>query len=150
METKEELKVRLRDLFGTQGLAVLATQYTGAPYASLVAYVGTDDLKEIFFATPRTTRKYRNMAADPRVALLINSSRNKPSDFHEAIAVTVTGIAEDVQSPVPDPVLKRYLGRHPYLKDFIEAPSTALMRVRVDCYYMVKNFQKVTELRIDQ
>ena len=150
METKEELKARLRDLFGTQALAVLATQYIGAPYASLVADVGTDDLKEIFFATPRTTRKYRNMAADPRVALLINSSQNKPSDFHEAIAVTVTGIAEDVQSPAPAPFLKRYLGRHPHLKDFIEAPSTAMMRVRVDCYYIVKNFQKVMELRINQ
>jgi len=150
MKTEEEVKARLRDLFANQQLAVLATQYVGQPYASLVAYAGTDDLKEIFFATPRTTRKYRNLTADPRVALLINSSENKPSDIHRAVAVTATGVAGDVPSHAQDRFLKLYLKRHPHLKDFIEAPSTVLVRVMVDCYYMVKNFQKVMELHINR
>ena len=149
MKSTEEMKTLVRNLFATQNLAVLATHNSGQPYASLIAFAGKDDLKEILFATPRTTRKYTNLRADPRVAVLINSSENEPSDFHRAVSITATGIAEDVQNHDRDLFLQCFLVRHPHLKDFIEAPSTAWVRVKVNCYYMVKNFQKVMELRVN-
>jgi len=139
----------VRNLFATQKLAVLATQNNGQPYASLVAFVGRDDLKEILFATPKTTRKFANLKADSRVAVLINSSENRPSDFHRAVSVTATGTAEEVPVDERNHFLKGYLDRHPHLTDFIHAPSTACVRVTVNCYYMVQNFQKVIELHIN-
>ena len=148
MTSKEEIQAHVRRLFADQSLAVLATNSDGQPYTSLIAFVGQDDLKDIYFATPRTTRKYKNLKTEPRVALLINSSVNRPSDFHQAIAVTATGAVMDIQANQRAPILKAYLARHPHLKDFIEAPTTALVRVRVNCYYLVKNFQKVMELHI--
>jgi nitroimidazol reductase NimA-like FMN-containing flavoprotein (pyridoxamine 5'-phosphate oxidase superfamily) len=148
MTHEEEIKAHVRSLFTNQKLAVLATNSDGQPYTSLVAFVGRDDLKDIYFATPRTTRKYKNLKNEPRVALLINSSANKPSDFHQAIAVTATGAIMDIQDNQRASILKAYLARHPHLKDFIEAPTTALVRVRVRHYYLVKNFQKVMELHI--
>ena len=149
MTSKEEIKAHVRSLFTHQNLAVLATNSDGQPYTSLVAFVGQDDLKDIYFATPRTTRKYKNLKSEPRVALLINSSMNKPSDFHQAVAVTATGTVMDIPDSQRASLLKAYLTRHPHLKDFIEAPTTALVRVRVNCYYLVKNFQKVMELHIN-
>jgi nitroimidazol reductase NimA-like FMN-containing flavoprotein (pyridoxamine 5'-phosphate oxidase superfamily) len=149
MSSKEEIKAHIRSLFTNQNLAVLATNSDGQPYTSLVAFVGRDNLKDIYFATPRTTRKYKNLKNEPRVALLINSSANKPSDFHQAIALTATGTIMDIQDNQKATVLKAYLARHPHLKDFIKAPTTALLRVRVKCYYLVKNFQKVMELHIN-
>ena len=75
----EDIKKHIRELFINQKLAVLSTHNSGQPYASLIAFVGKEDLKEIFFVTPRTTRKFENLSADSRVAILINSSMNMDS-----------------------------------------------------------------------
>jgi len=46
MESPERVKPILRDLFAAQSLAVLATHDDdGQPYASLMAFAATDDLK---------------------------------------------------------------------------------------------------------
>lgn len=149
MKPTKDTEDIVRNLFDKQKLAVLATQNNGQPYASLVAFVGRDDLKEILFATPRTTRKFANLKADTRVAVLINSSENRLSDFHRAVSVTATGIAEEVLPDERDYFLTEYLERHPHLTDFVHAPSTACVKVTVNRYYMVQNFQKVMELHIN-
>ena len=148
MKAKEQFRKRLEGLFRSQNLATLSTQHDGQPYASLVAFVTSDDLRHIFFATPTTTRKYANLAADSRVAMLINSSMNQTSDFHRAISVTAVGKAKDVTGKVKKRVLDQYLAKHPYLEDFVRSPTCALVQVSVDSYYMVKNFQNVTELHL--
>ncbi|MBW2437353.1 MAG: pyridoxamine 5'-phosphate oxidase family protein [Desulfobacterales bacterium] len=150
METSAEVQNRLRNLFESQRLAVVATQNGGQPYASLVAFVATDDLRHLFFVTGRTTRKFSNMLSDSRVAVLVNSSVNQESDFHEAISITATGIAEEIKDPERRDILKLYLSKHPYLEDFAKSPSCALIRVTARSYYMVQNFQNVMEFHIDR
>jgi nitroimidazol reductase NimA-like FMN-containing flavoprotein (pyridoxamine 5'-phosphate oxidase superfamily) len=135
-------------LFGTQKLAVLSTHEAGQPYSSLVAFVATEDLKHLYFATARNTRKYRNLDIDPRVSMLMDSRSNTNSDIHTTIAVTVTGTAAEVQGQEKNEVEGLYLSRHPYLRDFIGAESCALMRVAVETYYLVSHFQEVTKLDI--
>lgn len=110
MKPVKETEDIVRNLFSTQKLAVLATQNNGQPYASLVAFVGREDLKEILFATPRTTRKFANLTADSRVAVLINSSENRPSDFHRAVSVTATGTAEEVPTDGRNHWARRFCG----------------------------------------
>ncbi len=150
MDPTEEIRSRLRDLCISQKLAVVATQSGGQPYASLVAFVTSDDLRHVFFVTARTTRKFANLTKDSRVAVLINSSANKESDFHDAVSVTVTGSAEEIGDAERDHVLSLYLSKHPYLEDFAQAPSCAVIKVTTKSYYMVKNFQNVMELHIDR
>ena len=82
----KEIRSILNTLFSSQNLAVLSTHTDGQPYASLVAFVASDDLRQIFFATPKTTRKYANLIADSRVAFLIDSRQNEESDLHVAVA----------------------------------------------------------------
>lgn len=149
MEATEEIQRRLRDLCISQKLAVVSTQSDGQPYASLVAFVASDDLRHIFFVTPRTTRKFANLTSDSRVAILINSSANAESDFHDAVSITVTGRAEEIMDPDRKNVLKLYLSKHPYLEDFAKSPSCAVIRVTTKSYYMVQNFQKVMEFHIN-
>ena len=139
---------RIRDLLTSQRLAVLSTHNKGAPYASLVAYAVDEALGFLLFATPRTTRKFANLNAEPRVALLVNNSSNKPEDFHEAVAVTVTGRAEMVEGETRTELAHKYLAVHPHLEDFINSETCALFRVDADVYYLVENFQKVSELHI--
>jgi len=53
-----KVKRDLKKLLQSQPLAVLATQSRGQPYASLIAFASSDDLKSLYFATTRATRKY--------------------------------------------------------------------------------------------
>jgi general stress protein 26 len=149
MKTNEQFRKRLGELFRSQNLATLSTHHAGQPYASLVAFVASDDLNQIFFATPKTTRKYANIVADGRVAVMVNSSMNQASDFHRAISVTAVGKAKDVTGKDKQRILGQYLAKHPYLEDFVKSPTCALVQVSVDSYYMVKNFQNVTELHLN-
>ena len=149
MKANEQFQKTLAELFRSQNLATLSTHHAGQPYASLVAFVVSDDLRQIYFATPTTTRKYANLAADNRVAVLVNSSMNQASDFHRAISVTAVGKATDVTGKDRQRALVNYLAKHPYLEDFIHSPTCALVQVAVDSYYMVKNFQNVTELHLN-
>lgn len=150
MANYNDFEKQIRKLFIDQKLAVLSTQHSGQPYASLVAFVGKDDLKKIFFVTPRTTRKFEYLLADSRVAILINSSLNIDSDFHEAVSVTALGNAEEIDGAEKDKITGLYLTKHPYLEAFATSPTCALVGVTVTTYVMVKNFQHVMELHIEQ
>jgi nitroimidazol reductase NimA-like FMN-containing flavoprotein (pyridoxamine 5'-phosphate oxidase superfamily) len=146
MQLDERRTERLKALLDSQKLAVLATHREGQPYGSLVSFVATEDMKQILFATTRSTRKYENLTADPRVALLIDNRSNEDADIHEATAVTATGRAEELAGADRQRFLRLYLERHPYLEDFVNSPTCALLRVTVHTYYLVNRFQEVTEL----
>jgi nitroimidazol reductase NimA-like FMN-containing flavoprotein (pyridoxamine 5'-phosphate oxidase superfamily) len=147
-ESTEYVEKTIRKLFKTQRLAVLSTQSSGQPYASLVAFVSDEDLAHLYFATARTTRKYHNLNADPRVAILMDSRSNLESDIHEAVAVTAVGTASELSGQDKKQGIELYLSKHPYLQDFVRAESCALIRVAVKTYYLVTRFQQVMELHI--
>jgi nitroimidazol reductase NimA-like FMN-containing flavoprotein (pyridoxamine 5'-phosphate oxidase superfamily) len=98
----DEIRNILKGLFSSQKLAVLSTHRDGQPYASLVAFVASDDLRQIYFATPNTTRKYANLMADSRVAFLIDSRLNEESDIHAAMATTAMGSAREIDKTTND------------------------------------------------
>jgi nitroimidazol reductase NimA-like FMN-containing flavoprotein (pyridoxamine 5'-phosphate oxidase superfamily) len=126
--------------------AVLCTQAGGQPYGSLVAFAFSVDLKHFVFATPVATRKYRLLSECDHVALLVDNRGRFPDDMMKVSAVTVTGRASQVQ---PDAGFQRWAdlltARHPYLKAFVQAPSTALFRVDVVRYLHVTRFQEVRQ-----
>ena len=148
MEAAPLLQEILKQLVSSQRLGVLVTQGGGQPYGSLVAFVATDDLKQLIFATARSTRKYANLSGEPRVAMVIDNRSNRESDFHKAIAATATGVVKEVEGIEKDRLLDLYLSKHPYLKDFAQSPTSALLRLDVEVYYVVSRFQNVMELHI--
>ena len=148
MESTSQIRKTLKDLFASQRLGVLATYGEGQPYSSLVAFAATNDLKYLVFATTRATRKYANLSAESRVAMLVDNRSNQDSDFHSAIAVTALGEAEEVKESERGHFLKLYLAKHPYLEEFVNSPTCALLKMCVDRYYMVSRFQNVMELHM--
>lgn len=149
MDTKREQALgRIRTLFDTESLAVLATQKNGQPYASIVAFAVTSDLQQIIFLTPATTRKYEHLTAGPRVAMLINNSRNQAEDIYNAVSVTATGRAMTVEGDDRKRLLRLYLERHPHLAGFAAAPTTAMVSMAVNTYIMVSRFQNVVEIKV--
>jgi hypothetical protein len=145
---KDELEQLLQKLFSDQLLAVLGTQSQSGPYGSLVAFYATDDLKHLLFATTRSTRKYNNLIRTPQVAMVIDNRSNKEGDFHEAIAVTAIGAVKEVGGPEKEQFKALYLAKHPGLFDFVQSPTCALLKIEVGTYYIVRQFQQVTELHI--
>ena len=148
MEKTSQLKEFLEGLFSSQRLAVLATQSKRQPYGNLVAFVATGDMKHLLFATPRATRKYANISENPRVAMVMDNRSNQEADFRQAAAVTATGAVKEVKGLEKETLLNLYLSVHPYLKDFVSSPACALLKMDVETYYVVRQFQNVVELHI--
>jgi nitroimidazol reductase NimA-like FMN-containing flavoprotein (pyridoxamine 5'-phosphate oxidase superfamily) len=143
-----KIKQDIKKLLLSQPLAVLATQSQGQPYASLVAFASSEDLKTLYFATTRSTRKYANLANDSRVAVLVDNRSNKTSDFRWAMATTATGKAKEVSLAKRKRVLELYLAKHPHLREFVQSPTCALCEIRVQTFFVVTRFQHVVEVHI--
>ena len=144
----KDVKNILKDLFDSQSLAVLATQGDGQPYTNLVAFAVSRNLQSLFFATTQSTRKFANLSAEPRVSMLVDNRTNNPSDFRLAKAVTAAGSAAKIDKEKEVEIVETYLSKHPHLKDFLASPSCALIRIKVDTYYLVSRFQEVLEIHV--
>ena len=83
------------------------------------------------------------------MALLITSSANQETDFHQAMAVTIVGSAGEISGPEKETALNRYLERHPYLDEFARSPTCAFVKVNARTYILVKNFQHVMEFHLE-
>jgi len=145
MDLKEKLLSEIKTLLHSQLFGVLATKGVEYPYSSLVGYAVSKDARDIYFATIRDTRKYKNLIASPQVSLLINNVTNKVNDLVDAHALTVLGVASEVGQDSLDFALSLYFNKHPYLKEFVSAPNCALIRIHVSRYISVTNFQSVME-----
>ncbi|MBI9086846.1 MAG: pyridoxamine 5'-phosphate oxidase family protein [Desulfobacterales bacterium] len=150
METPEKFRARLAELVASQRLAVLSTHSDGQPYASLIAVAATEDLETYLFTTPRASRKFANLQRNPAVALLLENASNRPADFQHAMAVTITGKAETVSANEFDRFDAIFLARHPELKSFVQAETTARIRVAAESFYLVRHFQEVMTYHLNR
>jgi len=148
MNDTADLLAVIRDLLDSQKLAVLATQSYGQPYVNLVAFAVTADLKYLLFATTRATRKFANLLADPRAAVLVDNRKNEVADFTEAAALTALGKVWELHGVERQQFLEIYLEKHPHLQEFVTGPTCALLRIRVEKYIVVTRFQEVREVQI--
>lgn len=150
MEEVKNLRRKLKELFDKQRIGVLSTQKRNRPYASLVAFVVTDDLKSYIFATPRTTRKYSNIIVSSRAALLIDNRSNKMSDFRKAMAVTVVGTVRELRKSKKNHLIQLYLKKQSHLKDFVMSPTCAVLCLEANTLNIVERFQHVVELHLNK
>jgi len=145
MEKFEELSDLIKSVLALQRFAVLATQSEGQPYGNLIACAEADDLRTLLFVTRRDTRKYSNILSSKKVAALVDNRTNQASDFHSALAITALGTVEEVAADNKDYLSRIYLSKQPQLKDFLDKPSNALMKVTVT-EYIIATFEGVKRL----
>ena len=131
-------KDMINTLLASQYLGVLATQDSGQPYGNLVAFAATADLKNIVFATNRNTRKYGNIRANNKVAILIDSRRNEESDFKTAAAGTAIGIAQEATGDERERLAEIYLTKHTSLAEFVNKQENALINITVSDYIIAR------------
>ncbi|MFC1633987.1 pyridoxamine 5'-phosphate oxidase family protein [Planctomycetota bacterium] len=150
MESRKDLRKKLKALFDKQRIGVLSTQKRNRPYASLVAFAATDDFKSFVFATPRTTRKYANIIASSRAALLVDNRSNRMGDFRRAMAVTIVGTVRELRKSGKSRLIQLYTNKHSHLKDFIQSPTCAVLCLKAETLHIVDRFQHVVELHLNK
>jgi nitroimidazol reductase NimA-like FMN-containing flavoprotein (pyridoxamine 5'-phosphate oxidase superfamily) len=145
----ESVLDRLIVLNGTQMHAVLATDFDGQPYTSIISYALTPDMKGVVFATPKSTQKYENILKNRRVSLLIDTRSNTERDYMGAESVTILGNAYPIRKGKKWMDLVEILKKkHPKLTEFIESPETALVLIEITRCIHVTRFQSVSEWHV--
>ena len=140
------IKEGIERLVNSQPYAVLCTQGEGQPYGSLVAFAFSKDLTRAVFATPTATRKYRLLKENERVALVIDNRPDHVGDMMQVEAVTATGRAVEAGAGEHSKrCAERLLARHPYLKSFVAADSSALFEITFTRFLHVTRFQEVNQ-----
>lgn len=103
-------------------LAVQATVApNGAPQAAVVGFAVSDEL-EIVFDTLDTARKYRNLRADPRVALVIG--------WDDEITVQIEGVADFPTGQELARIRECYFLAYPDGRERLAWPGITHVRVR--------------------
>jgi Pyridoxamine 5'-phosphate oxidase len=94
---------------------------TGAPQAAVVGFAVSDTL-EIVFDTVTTSRKYRNLRSDPRIALVIG--------WDHEITPQIEGVADFPIGDELNRVRECYFLAHPDGRERLTWPGITHVRVR--------------------
>lgn len=103
-------------------LAVQATVAAdGSPQAAVVGIAVSDQL-ELIFDTLESTRKYRNLSADPRIALVIG--------WDDAVTVQLQGVVDFPQGAELQRIRDCYFVPYPDGRERLAWPGITHARVR--------------------
>jgi nitroimidazol reductase NimA-like FMN-containing flavoprotein (pyridoxamine 5'-phosphate oxidase superfamily) len=133
---------RMKRLAKEKDICVLATVSGEKPHCSLMAYVTDDDCSEIYMATHKSTKKFKNLMKNPSVSLLIDTrEEHSGSRRPEAKAMTVSGAFERLEDGQKQAwASARLLGRHPHLKAFMEHPDAEVICIKIRSFLLLDGF----------
>lgn len=154
---------RIGQLLSAQLVGVLATNqpmptqsgpthsgptHSGQPYTSLMAFAHTPDLRYLIIATLKETQKHTNLLQNAWLSLLIDNRCNSVADYQQAVAISVIGRAEVIPADAAARLQALFLAKHPQLRAFVTNPECALLRISVQCYRVVSEFQATEVYRV--
>jgi uncharacterized pyridoxamine 5'-phosphate oxidase family protein len=150
VDKNQDAKIFVSDLLRGQKTGVLATCSNNIPHLSVVGFAFSPDLKRIFFATPFATIKFKNIQQNPSVELLLDNRKNIADDFSNAVACACAGRAAEVSGDSRNFAHQLMLEKHPELVDFLRSPTCSIIEIRIFRYSLVKRFQEVTDLFMEE
>jgi nitroimidazol reductase NimA-like FMN-containing flavoprotein (pyridoxamine 5'-phosphate oxidase superfamily) len=124
-----DMRGDIQKMISENKVCVMATVADGAPHCSLMSYAADKDCREIYMATLKDTKKYRNLIANPSVSILIDTR-----DFDnkgKTRALTITGVFQAIgnEKRITD-IRKVLLKKHPDLKDFFNNPDVRIVVIK--------------------
>ena len=143
MSTQTIIKTYIEDALQTNPLAVLATEGNGQPHACFIAITPMDDFQHLIFATYRSTRKYKNLIKNGKVAILFENRSTKSLSQPDITVLTAFGYAKEVDVAISDAALKAHLLRHPELESFLMSTDCAIFKVKVNAYQVVRGIDDI-------
>ena len=136
-------------LLQTCRLAVLATEGSGQPYASLIAITPFCGFREMIFATYRNTRKFENLKLNARVAVLVQGEYMDSSGQNKVFALTAFGHAEELAISELEEAVNAHRERHPDVANLLQSSDSAMIRIKVETYQIVRGIDDVTWLNVE-
>lgn len=148
MKDINKKKELISNICASQYFGVLATSRENKPYTTIVAFVLDDDLQNLYFSTPRDTKKFSQLSSNKAVSFLVHNSSNNPEDLSKAVGITITGKAFELPKKASQKSIETFLVKHPQMKEFIHSENTAFIGLSIERYDIVERFQNVTVLRL--
>jgi len=143
MPSKSEIAADARTLTRRVFKGALASleSPSGAPYASLIT-LATDPSGAPIFLISTLARHTRNLADDPRAAILIDGS-GEAADPLQGARLTLSGWAEKVND---EAVRRRFLARHPEAAFYADFPDFAFWRLELEGAHYIGGFGRIFDL----
>jgi nitroimidazol reductase NimA-like FMN-containing flavoprotein (pyridoxamine 5'-phosphate oxidase superfamily) len=131
----EKMKALVRE----KDTCVLATVHENEPHCSLMSYVTDPDCTRLYMATHRDTRKFHNLAGNPKVSLLIDTREGgEGADRNAVKALTVSGSFERLEDTAIRAAIKtQLLAQHPHLVVFLGDPGAEIFAVRISAFQLL-------------
>lgn len=142
----------IRELIEANNICVLATVSEGEPHCSLMSYATDDDCREIYMATHKETKKYRNLITNPSVSLLIDSRQaaGGKGPKRQTKALTIAGMFQrNIDKNTLPSVRARLFEKHPELINVFNDPDTEIIVVKISTVQLLDGitdayFEKVS------
>jgi len=150
MKTPTAIRDYIEQALYSNQLAVLATVSDDQPHASLIAITPFNGLRQLVFATYRNTRKFRNLAANSKVAVLIEGKNQDKSGIQDGFVITAYGAAKELSMETDDDELQAHLLKYPELLSFTHEPDCTLLVVNVENYQVVQGIDNVVWCTVDE
>jgi heme iron utilization protein len=124
--------------------AALATNFGGAPYASLVLLAVDLDASPLLLLS-ELARHNRNIAFDPRVSLLLDGTEGHPDPL-TGPRLTLLGRASATDDPR---CLARFISHHPTSAGYAGFGDFHLYRVEVERGHLIDGFSRIDWISCD-
>ena len=130
---------KMKKIVKDKDVCVLATVMDNVPHCSLMSYVPDRDCLEIYMMTRKGTKKYRNLAANKTVSLLIDTREEDcGADRAKIKALTVSGVFKTIGDKAKKKLVRqKLLKKHPQLKPFAQDPDTEVFAVKVKTFQLL-------------
>lgn len=134
---------QINNIIKNQKYAVIATQRLNELYTNLVAFLSSNNLKNIYFTTSNKSKKYFNLIENPNISLLIDNRKNSSEDIKNATAITVTGKASILKNDNEN-IKYSFLKKHPQMSNFINSDDSVFIDIQVENYVLVNSFKNIS------
>ncbi|MEJ2724129.1 MAG: pyridoxamine 5'-phosphate oxidase family protein [Deltaproteobacteria bacterium] len=130
---------KMKELARDKDVCVLATASEGTPHCSLMAYVVDDGCNEVYMATFKNTKKFKNLMENPNVSLLVDTREEHDGPLRpEAKAMTVDGTFQQIQDEKKKNWIRaKLLERHPYLEEFLAHPDAEVFCIKIRSFLLL-------------
>jgi len=127
---------KLETILRQNSLCVLCTEAAGSPYCSLMTYLPSDDLRVLYLISTRESRKFKNLLANPRVSVLVDS-RQYPTAGANIVSVTFTGLFQPLADAEAERVKTAFAREHPELTEILNHPDSVIFAVKLTSYLLL-------------
>jgi len=127
---------KLETILRENSLCVLCTEAAGNPYCSLMTYLLSDDRRTLYLVSTRESRKFKNLLANPRVSVLVDS-RQHPAAGANIVSVTFAGLFQTLVDAETERVTTAFAREHPELTEILNHPDSVIFAIKLTSYLLL-------------